>query len=329
MSAPTLNLPVYPLDRMPQIRAMETGEIWHPVGGLFALEGTVYPGAPFDPIPLTDNHYDGEQWCGFASGTVGAVMNIEDGLLHCECVGYPALTANMGASAAIGADNLAIRIDTFAKSYFAAFGYWPPVWIVTWSQGAWAFALFWRNYVVPETAPLHYLIDYIFSSYNYGDVFRTSEISRGNDYSGLAGPGKEDGEITGGIAGPEQLTQAETNIICKFDGRYVIKSFNRNGDLYGAAPMGKAPVTKSSMPESGKVEYSFFQMIEKTGFFVIVSGFMGDLIHVIGDVKAGWNAAKFFSAAQNAPHFKYWEEMTWVANDIVQMARKIKALQGN
>lgn len=313
-----MGLPLYELDRMPQLRAIKAGTIWQPSGGLFALEGTVYPGAPFDPVPLTDNHYDREQWCGFASGTVGGVINRADGLLHCECVGYPALTANMGASATIGAHNLAIRIDVFAQAFLAAFGFLPPIWIVTWSQGAWAFAIFWRTYVLPEDGLLHYMKDYILSVYNYGDVFRRSGTSRGNDYAGLPVPGKVDGDVDGGIAGPEQLTQEETDVLCIVDGRYVIKSFNRHGDLYGDAPMGAEPKTK--MAEAGQVEYNFFKMIEKTSFFVIVGGVMGSLIHVIGDVEAAANVIKFFSAQQNAPHFQYWEEMDWVINDIVEMA---------
>jgi hypothetical protein len=305
------------LNTMPQIRALETGTVWQPAGGLFAVEGTVYPGAPLDPVPLTNNHYDGEQWCGFASGTVGAVINIADGLLHCECVGYPALTANMGASAAVGALNTALRIDAFAKSYFAQFGYYPQIWVVGWSQGAWVLDLVWRQYVLASNGLLNYLKNYFWSIYNYGDVFRCSAISRGNDYGGFAPPGKVDNDVDGGIAGPEQLTVDETNIIAP-DGRFVIKSFNHHGDLYGDAPMGANP--QKSLPAAGKVEYSFFKMIETTSAFTIVSGFMGDILHVIGDVEAAANAIKFFSAAQNAPHFNYWDEMTWVANDIVQSA---------
>lgn len=306
------------LNTMPTIRAMQTGTIWQPAGGLFAVEGTVYPGAPNDPVPLTDNHYDGEQWSGFASGTVGGVINRADGLLHCECVGYPALTANMGASATVGAHNLAVRIDAFARNFFGQFGFWPPIWIVTWSQGAWAFALFWRTYVLPASGLLNYLKDYIVSSYNYGDVFRRSGTSRGNDYAGLPVPGTVDGDVDGGIAGPEQLTQAETDVLCKLDGRYVIKSFNRHGDLYGDAPMGANPET--SMPAAGTVEYSYFKDIEKTGAWSIIVNFMGGVLHVVGDAEALTNVIKFFGAGSNAPHYQYWEEMAWVVNDIVSMA---------
>lgn len=318
-----MGLPLYPLDRWPQIRAMEAGGIWQPAGGLFAVEGTVYPGAPFDPIPLTDNHYEGENWCGFASGSVGGVINMADGLLHCECVGYPATTANMGKSALTGAANVAARVKSFSDIFLAVFGFRPPIWLTGWSQGAWVLDQFMHIYVIPESGSLHYLLDTITSIYNYGDVFRTSEISRGNDYSGLAGPGTLDGSVTGGIAGPEQLTVEESNIISKYDGRYVFKSFNRKGDLYGAAPMGKAPVTKASMPSAGKVEYSFFQMIENTSLTRIVGGVMGDVTHIVGDVEAGYNAAKFFSAAQNAPHYQYWPEMSWVVGDIIDSASKL------
>lgn len=317
-----MTLPLYFLDRWPQIRAIKAGGIWQPAGGLFAVEGTVYPGAPFDPIPLSDNHYENEIWSGFASQTVAGVINKADGLLHCECVGYPAQTANMGASVLVGVGNLAVRVKVWDDAFVNEFGFHSPLFLTGWSQGAWVIDRFMQIHVFPEDGDLHYLLPYIYSIYNYGDILRTSSISRGNDYAGLVVPAKVDSAIPGGIGGPEQLTLEQTNLIAP-DGRYVIKSFNNTGDLYGDAPMGAAPVTKSSMPAAGKVEYSFFQMIEKTSAFTIITGLMGDIVHIIGDVEAGYNAAKFFSAAQNAPHYQYYPHMDWAVSDIVDTASKL------
>jgi len=47
----------------------------------------------------------------------------------------------------------------------------------------------------------------------------------------------------------------------------------------------------------------------KPGFINIVH-IGGDIFHVIGDMKAGGNALKFFSAGMNAPHFRYEAAMT-------------------
>jgi hypothetical protein len=301
-----------PLGAYAQFRADKNGMGWQPAGGLFAIEGTVYPGAPNPPTPITDNDDDG-WWAGFASGTVGGLINTADGLWYCECIGYPAVTTPMWPSAQIGQHNLGFAIKTFADQYKAAFGFYPPIAVVAWSQGAIASDLWWTVDVLPSDGYLHYLLPYIYRIYNYGDPLRAEGISLGDQMAGLPGPGTQDGKPTAGVGGPQDLTSAQT-LVKAPDGVNVILSFNNAGDLYGAAP--------SYSTSTGKVEYSFFELIMKPGFINIIH-IGGDIFHVIGDVKAAGNALKFFGAGQNAPHFHYEQAMGWVINDLIKLGQSL------
>lgn len=302
-----------PLNAYAQLRAAKNGMPWQPAGGVFAIEGTVYPGAPGPVTPITDNDDEG-WWAGFASGTIGGLINVADGLWYVESVGYPAVTTPMWPSAQIGQHNLGLAIKAFADEYKASFGVYPPMCVVAWSQGAIASDLLWSVDILPADGYLHYLLPYIYRIYNYGDPLRAEGLSLGDTAAGLPGPGTQDGKPTAGIGGPQDLTAAQT-LVKAPDGVNVILSFNNKGDLYGAAP--------SYSTATGKVEYSFFQDIMKPGLFTIVGGFMGDILHVVGDVKAAANAIKFFSAGQNAPHFQYWPAMNWVINDLVQLGNSL------
>lgn len=300
------------------IRAQKNGTQYRPCGGVFAVEGTVYPGAPAPPTYILD---DGTgYWCGFASGTIGGLINVADGLWYSECIGYPAVTTPMWPSAQIGQHNLGFSIKNFADSFYQTWGFYPPIAVVSWSQGAIATDLWWTIDVLPETGYLHYLLPYIYRIYNYGDVLRCPGISHGNDYAGLPTPGTLDGETTGGIGGPLDLTSEQTNVLAP-DGRYVVQSFNNAGDLYGAAPVGDNPW--KSMPAVAKVEYGFFKIIMNPGFLDIVEIGGEIIVHPIGAVEAGWNAGKFFSEGMNAPHFQYWDAMDWIIGDLVSLGNSL------
>lgn len=309
-----------PLNSYAQLRATKNGSIWRPAGAVFAIEGTVYPGAPFPPVPITNNDDEG-WWAGFASGAIGGLINAADGLWYVECVGYPAVTTPMMPSAQIGQHNLGFSVKVYADWYYQQS--WPgkpagsygglAIAVVAWSQGAIASDLWWTVDVLPENGYLHYLLPYIYRIYNYGDPLRCEGISLGNDMAGLPGPGTQDGKPTAGVGGPQDLTEAQT-LVKAPDGVNVLLSFNNKGDLYGAAP--------SYSTSTGKVEYSFFELIMKPGFINIVH-IGGDIFHVIGDIKAAVNALKFFGAGQNAPHYHYEQAMSWIVNDLVRLGNSL------
>jgi hypothetical protein len=300
-------------------RAQLNGVQYSCAGAIFAVDGTVYPGSPNPPIPLTN---DGKGWwSGFSSGVVGGLINAQEGLWYSETIGYPAATTPMWPSAQIGQHNLGFRIKAYADGYYQQHGNYDGLVILVsgYSQGAIVTDLWWTVDVLPESGYLHYLLPYIWRIYNFGDPLRAGGISHGNDAAGLLGPGTEDGEVTGGVGGPQDLAPEQTNLKAP-DGQYVLLSFNNNGDLYGAAPVGATP--QKSMPASGKVEYSFFEMIMKPGLINIVH-IGGDVFHVVGDIKAAGNALKFFSAGTNAPHWHYEDAMAWCVADALRIGNSL------
>lgn len=280
---------------------------WQPAGGFFAIEGTVYPGAPGPVTPITDNE-DG-WWAGFASGVLGGLINAADGLWYVESVGYPAVTTPMWPSAQIGQHNLGMAIKAFADEFHTNFKFYPPITLSAWSQGTMAAELMWTVDVLPETGYLHYLKDYFYRMYDFGQPMRALGISHGDDAAGFVGPGK----THQGVLGPKDLTADQSNVVAP-DGQYVLLGFNNKGDLYGDAP----PYTT----QAGQVEYSFAEMIMQPGFVNIIH-IGGDLFKLVGDIQAGYNALKFFGEGQNAPHYHYEAAMTWAINDLVTLGNSL------
>jgi hypothetical protein len=301
-----------PLNAYAQVRAGRNGMLWQPAGGVFAVEGTVYPGAPLPPTPITDNDDEG-WWAGFASGAIGGLVNVADGQWYVECVGYPAITTPMLPSATIGGHNLGVAVRSFADAFKVAFGFYPPICVVSWSQGTMAVNIWWTTEVLPENGTSHYLMPYIYRSYEYGQPWRAEGISIGDDRAGLPGPGKLYGKATAGVGGTKyNLTSAQT-LIAAPDGVNVINGFNNKGDLYGAAP--------SPSTQAGQVEAGFADMIFRGT--VSIKSLGSDLFKIIGDVEAGFNVLKFFGAGSNAPHYHYEQAMGWVISDLVALGNSL------
>jgi hypothetical protein len=296
----------------PQIRADLNGMNYRPAGGMFIVEGTVYPGAPWPPIPETD--YGTGVWSGFAAAVAGGVTNQADGLWYIETIGYPAVTTPMWPSILIGAANLAASVRAFADLYKSLFGVFPPINLVGWSQGAAAVDVFWMNYVFNPSGSCHDLLDFVYTIYNCGDVLRTPGISHGDDLAGLPGPGTQDGVMTGGIGGPQDLTAEQTNVVSPL-GRPVVLSFNNHGDLYGAAPTGP---DVNHLAAAGQMEYNFFTDIMHASGTTLIKTGLG-FFNIVGDIEGGWNAIKFFAAGNNAPHFQYWPFVNWAVQDIIRV----------
>jgi hypothetical protein len=299
------------LNTYAQLRAAKNGMVWQPAGGVFAVEGTVYPGAPNPVTPITDN--DDGWWAGFASGALGGLINAADGLWYVESIGYPAVTTPMLPSAQIGAHNLGIAVRAFSDTFLGAFGLRPPIAVIAWSQGTMAADLWWRDYVLNPDGTCHDLLGTVYRSYGYGQPFRCEGVSEGDRRAGLPGPGTQDGKPTAGVGGTKyNLTKAQT-LVPAPDGINVIQGFNNKGDLYGAAP--------SPSTSAGKVEAGFADDIFRGTVNIVAIG--EDLFHVIGDVKAGWNTLKFFGAGANAPHYHYEQAMDFVIGDLVALGNSL------
>jgi hypothetical protein len=319
-----------------QTRAIMTGADYSPVGAIFPVEGTVYPGAPNPPSFDTD---DGDgYWCGFASAVAGGLANIQDGLWACPTnpagwtsnfcgVGYEALTVPMWPSVQQGRANLNMLLGWYANTYYMQHGGSYEGMVIVgsaWSQGVMVWAQTFFLDILPPTGTLHYLLPYVWRQYWIGDPMRCPGVAHGNEMAGQPLPPKHDGVITGGIAGPLDYTVAQANLKAP-DGAWLINSFVNPGDLYADSPCGPTPWTK--LPSSGSVEYKIFKIVMQPSFADIV-GLVTLLGHPIGDIMAMINAGTFFAAGNNAPHYQYFPALTAIIDDALALGNSLPHARG-
>jgi hypothetical protein len=300
-------------------RAQFNGLEYSPVGAIFAVEGTVYPGAPAPPsfIAGDNNGF----WCGFASGVVGGLANTQDGLWASPGVGYPAKTVPMWPSVQVGRANLNIALADYATGYYMQHGSYDGLVIVgsAWSQGAMVWCQTFFLDILPVSGTLHYLLPYVYRLYFFGDIFRCPGIAHGNDIAGIPLPPKLDGQTTGGIGGPLDYTVAQANMAAP-DGKFLVYSFVNPNDLYADAPCGDTPWV--SLPSAGQVEYMFFKIIMQPNLADIVS--LATLLDKpIGDVEALINTGEFFGAGNNAGHYQYGPGMDAAINDALALGNSL------
>ena len=304
-------------------------------GALIPVEGTVYPDAPNPPSFITD---DGNGfYCGFASAVAGGVANRQDGLFSCptnpvnfgpnRCgAGYEALTVPMWPSVQQGRGSVGLAGGGAATKYYKANGSYDGLVLTfaAWSQGVMALLQWFFNDVVPDNAPFHYLLPYIYRLYCFGDPFRCPNVAHGNEIAGTPQPGKLDGQVTGGIAGPLDYTPAQANMLAP-DGKFLIYSFAKPNDLYAYAPCGENPW--KSQPSVGNVEYLFFKIIMQPNFTDIIE--LAELLDKpIGDVEALINTGEFFGAGNNAGHYTYWVELAAAIDDLLTLGNSLPLRAG-
>jgi hypothetical protein len=261
---------------MVQLMHQLDGTTWNPVGTLFTVDGTVYPGAPGIPLP----------YAGFASDIAWGLMTVADGMWLWDPIAYPAAVSPMGASVSVGRANL-------VASIMATPAGWPIV-MSGYSQGAMVVDQCWVGDFLNPSGVLHNRLGDVKAIFNYGDPMRCPGVSNGNALAGIPVPGESNGQVTGGIAGPLCLTAAQTPDF--------FFSTNLPGDLYGSAPVGANPWTAES--KVGAVETNIFNIVQKATFLDIIS-IAKDLLTPIATVEGIINGLVFFSAGQNAPHWQY------------------------
>lgn len=303
----------------PSIRASLDGVFWKPAGVFISVDGTVYPGAPYDFPP---------PGAGFSSGIAHGLINIADGMWLWEGVGYPAAVTPMWPSVQIGRGNVVARIKGGLDSWgFPRAGYPIGTKIVLsgYSQGAMVTDQVWVKDCLDPSGVLHdrYLNGDILRIYNFGDPFRSPGIAHGNELAGTPMPTEEDGAITGGIGGVQDLRANESNIISS-DGRPVLNSFARDGDIYACCPIGDNPWKKMAAP--GKVGNSIFKIIMQATFLDVVA-VAGALGRPVGMVQEIINGIQFAAAGTTAPHWQYWTEMDAAIREMASLGNQI--LTGN
>lgn len=250
---------------------------------------------------------------------VGGMINTQDGLWDSVCIGYPAATIPMWPSVQIGRQNLVAAIDSYAQAYFAAWGVYPPITGSGYSQGSMVWDQVWVLDILSPTGVLHYLLPYVYRIYQYGHVFRMPGVARGNVLAGLSQDLTQNGVEAGGIGGPNDLTEAQTNYLAP-DGNTVIVSSANSGDIYSAAPCGPNPWT--DLAPQGKTGYLFFKIVMQPTFLDVV-----EAAEVLGDpiasIEEGINAGTFFAEGVNAPHYQYFTQMDACIGDVLALGNSL------
>jgi hypothetical protein len=255
------------------------------------VEGTVYPGAPFPPLPITDD-------------------------------GYPATTVPMGPSVVTGVINLATAVEYASELYFQQHGNsfdGLALFFTGYSQGAMVTAAYWRDYILNPQGAHHHLAPYVYRIYQFGDPYRAPNIAHGNALAGMTENITTDGTATGGIGGKLDLTAAQSNLLAP-DGGFIYNSCANQGDIYTACPVGNDPWGK--IAQAGKVGNLIFGMIQSPSFLNIIK-IAGALAVPVGMVEEIINGIKFAAAGTNAPHWQYFTQMDACINDVLAVGKSL------
>lgn len=214
-------------------------------------------------------------------------------------INYPAVLYPMAPSVQSGRENLIAAIQT-APGPFVLCGY---------SQGAIVTDVVWSQDILANAGVLHGRLPDVAAIFNFGDPLRCPGIANGNLLAGIPLPVYLDGVVTGGIAGPADLTPQQTP-----DFFY---SFALDGDLYASAPVGTDPWTAEA--PAGFVETSIYNVVQQATVIDVIA-LAEDLAVPVGLVEAIINGLTFAAAGANAPHFRYGPYVPTVVAKIRQIA---------
>ncbi|WP_052956738.1 hypothetical protein [Mycolicibacter heraklionensis] len=293
------------------IRAKLNGRTYRPAGYFYAVDGTVYPGAPAPPQPIIDDGHG--WWSGFSSGIVGGLTNLADGLWQSRCIGYPAATLPMWPSVQTGRANLVAAIRTDANVYQALHGTLEGFVIAGsgYSQGSMVWDQVYALDMLPDNGVLHDLLPYVYRIYQLGHIFRTPGIAHGNALAGLPESIEQDGVETGGIGLELDLTAEQTNRLAP-DGRPIVHSCANKGDIYTCCSVGINPW--SAPAAEGKVGRTFMKIVMQPTFSDVVAA-AGVLGEPIAGVMELFHVMVFFAAGPNSPHYQYFPQMDACIDD--------------
>ena len=214
-------------------------------------------------------------------------------------INYPAAVYPMAPSVQNGRENLVAAIQATAGP-FVLCGY---------SQGAIVTGVVWSQDILAPQGVLHSRLTDVAAIFTFGDPLRCPGVANGNLLAGIPLPSDLDGDVTGGIAGPADLTAAQTP-----DFFY---SFALDGDLYASAPVGTDPWQNEAA--TGRVETGIYNIVQEATFIDVVA-VAADLLTPVATVEAIINGLTFAAAGANAPHWHYGPFVPTVVNKIRQIA---------
>lgn len=297
--------------------AVKSGYTRRPAGVVICGEGTVYPGFPGPPSMILDNGTG--FWSGFASGGVGGVCNLKDGLWDSYLVAYSAKTIPMWDSVQELREKIVTFLLWYAPWYKSVWGVYPPTVFWGYSQGTMGIDQVWVFDILAPNGRLNFLKDFVYRSYQIGHIFRTPGIAHGNELAGLPQSIKQDGVETGGIGCGMDLRENETNHVAP-DGKPVVHSCANKGDIYTCCSVGTDPWNNPA--KEGKTGYIFEQIIMKPslGSMISTAKVLGMPLQALMEL---FHTMKFFAAGPDAPHYQYFPQMIACIQDCYQLGMSL------
>lgn len=244
-------------------------------------------------FPTDPNNYPSMVALALTPSPWQAVADKIDGiatspLINWLPLNYPMATYPMGASVATGITN-AIAVLNANPGPFAVAAY---------SQGSIVWSTLWRDHILSPTGDLHDRLDDVVAAVNWGNPMRAPGVSNGNAYAGWAMPAEQYGVQTGGIAGTNDLTVAQTP-------SWWLDFVNPN-DLYTDCPVGTQAGTDEMLiynivmsmaaPSVGAV----IALLESA-----VVQLSSPIAELIGVIEAIVNGLTFVAAGPSAGHYTY------------------------
>lgn len=209
-------------------------------------------------------------------------------------IGYPAAMFPMRPSINAGRAEVCRQIGLRPRG--------TPLFLSGYSQFAIVIGEVWVNDFLASGGRFHDRVDDVLGIIEFGDPLRCPGIANGNRVAGLPMPTLLDGQVTGGIAGKNCLTAAQTPdfyLSCALD-----------GDLYAAAPVGADPWTDPA--DVGLLETMIYNLVLQLGIDSVqeiaarvAEFFKRPIEMIIAAVQAIINGLKFVAAGTNAPHWRY------------------------
>lgn len=223
-------------------------------------------------------------WDGIAAGLNG--LRCSKPPVRWQGVSYPGATYPMGPSVDQGVAET-VRLVNLTEPG-------TPIILSGYSQGAMVTGHAWRDELLSPAGRLHERLGDVIGIINFGDPLRSPGIANGNKVAGMPQPTKEDGQVTGGIGGPDDLKPDETPDF--------LLSNALDGDLYAACPVGLHPWdTETSV---GRIETDIYQVVQQATFINVVE-VAEALFTPVAMVEAIINGITFAAAGMNAPHWQY------------------------
>jgi hypothetical protein len=255
-------------------------------------------------LPITILTWQGtgvDMWTGFPAQVARATQNAYPKVFYWQPVGnWPASAYPMGPSVDAGvAEGQRLIQEVHTTGGLIPIGY---------SQGAICASHWWRDVVL--NGPCQNRINDVIAAVTWGNPCRSPGIANGNAFAGWPMPAAVDGVVTGGIAGPDDLTPAQTPAFW-YDFVNTIAGPNNN-DLYTDAPTGTNPWTAEAGP--GLIETQIYNIVQQAtapDIFAIISDALKvvdpatSVTEVLSIVEAIINGGLFAAQGGNAAHYTY------------------------